>query len=408
MSAHAGEAVEPVSGELRRAAPVDGWASDSFVPLRDRAAEWDLRLQMVARARQFLYVTTYFVEHDDYGLRFLDALSTAARRGVKVFLGLDSLGQRLGNYVHPVEEQRRLQALLQAAVADGVQLAVYRPRTALQRRFGAGHHVKFQFSEQGSLLLGSSNVSARSYEGWHEFSAVLDGPIVVRALQDLITMFALPEQAHRGPLAVLQGLARDAAPAAHRFDYLFHDPNVGRGVLHPLVVGPNPITDRLIEAIDGAARSVRLSSFHCKPTPSLADALIRAARRGVCVELFHSHREALTESELPWLSAAFDYRRFLRAGLRIFESRRGEHSKIFVVDQRWGAFGSYNAEHAAHERLAEVLVTSEDPRIVGALDAVLDQMAAAADVVPVLRESHREGLKASLGWLLWRPMRRWL
>lgn len=410
MSSHAAQAiVEPVAPtEVRGAVPAGTWLSNAFVPLRNRESEWEFRLGMITRAQRFLYVSTYFIEHDDYGVRFLAALSAAARRGVTVFLGLDGLGQRLGNYARPASEQKRLDALLQDAVADGVHLGVYRPRTALQRRLGAGQHVKVQLSDEGALLLGSSNISGRSFEGWREFSAVLDGAIVARVLRDLIELFSLSGEVHQAHLETLETRELCVAPAPNHFEYLFHDPNLSAGVLHPLVVGPNPITDRLIRAIDGAQRNIRLSSFHCKPTPSLSDALIRAAHRGVRVELFHSHRAALPESVLPWLSAAFDYRRFLRAGIRIFESRSGEHSKLFVVDERWAAFGSYNAEHAAHERLAEVLVTSDDPRIVEVIDDVLRQMVRAADVTPVVRQDHRDDWSARLGWFMWRPLRRWL
>ena len=388
--------------------PVGTWLSKAFVPLRDREGEWDMRMTMIRRARRFLYVSTYFIEHDDYGIRFLEELATAARRGVTVFLGVDGLGQRLGNYARTVAERRGLDVLLKRAAADGVQLGVYRPAKVLQRKLGAGHHVKVQLSDEGALLLGSSNVSARSFDGWGEFSAVLDGAIVARVLRDLIKLFSLTGDVHRAHVEELEAHELPVGRSPHHFEYLFHDPNVISGVLHPLVVAENPITNRLIRAIDGACASVRLSSFHCKPTPTLADALVRAAQRGVRVELFHSHRAALPESELPWLSAAFDYGRFLRAGIRIFESRRGEHSKLFVVDAQWAAFGSYNAEHAAHERLAEMLVTSDDPRMVRVIDSVLRQVSETSNVIPVVREHHRDGLVARLGWLLWRPLRRWL
>lgn len=390
------------------ARPADTWLSSRFVPLRSRQDEWNVRLEMVRRARHFVYVSTYFIEHDDYGQRFLAALAAAARRGVSVFLGLDGFGQRLGNYARPKPEQQRLEALLDAARREGVQLGVYRPASALQRKLGAGHHVKIQLSDEGMLLIGSSNLSARSFEGWGEFSAVLDGPIVARALRDLIELFALTGEQPRAHAAMLDAHAAHAGPVPHRFEYLVHDPNRGAGAWHPLVFGANPITDRLVRAVDGARHSVRLSSFHCKPTAGLADALLRAARRGVRVEVFHSHRAALAESELPWLSAAFEYRRFLRTGIRIFESRRGEHSKLFVVDGRWAAFGSYNAEHAAHERLAELMVASGDPRVVGALDAVLTRMAVSADVSPVQPAQADARLAARLGWMFWRPLRRWL
>lgn len=388
------------------------WLAHRFEPLRDRQAEWQARLAMVAQARRFLYVSSYFVEFDGYGVAFLEALAAAARRGCRVVLGLDAFGQRLGNYARPEAERRRLDALLADAAAAGVTIRWYRARTALQRRLGAGHHVKVQLSEAGSLLLASGNITARSFDGWNEFSALLDGPIAARALRDVIELFELDDDAHRADVAELEARPAAAANAPdgtpYRFEYLFHDPNRGSGFLHPVVYAPNPITARLVRAIDAARHSVRLSSFYCKPTRSLAHALCRAARRGVRVEIFHSHRDTLAESRLPWLSAAVEYGPFLSAGIRIHECRRGEHSKIFLVDDRWVAFGSYNAEHAAHERLAEVMVATDDPRVVRHLGSVLEDLAAEPDLVAVRPGAAWLAVPTGLGRLLWRPMRRWL
>lgn len=400
----------PIGIDTDRAA--GPWATPTFVPLRSRPDEWQARVSMVREARRFLYLSTYFIEHDAHGLAFLDELCAAAQRGVQVFLGLDALGQKLGNYKRPADQQHRLAGLLHAAAAQGVRVGLYRPRTALQRRLGAGHHVKLQLSDAGTLLLGSSNLSTRSFDGWHEFSALMAGPIVVQALRDLQRLFGLSEHdvgPHADLLARSPCARAEGGAALARFDYLFHDPNPAAGRLHPLRVAANPITDRLVAQIDAATRRVRVSSFHCKPTRSLADALVRAARRGVRVELFHSHRAALPDSVLPWLSAAFEYDRFLRAGIHIHESRRGEHAKLFLVDDRWAAFGSYNAEHAAHERLAELMVMSSDPRIVGEIARVMDTMAAAPDVARVMPGSRDQpGARGPLGLFWWRPLRRWI
>ena len=92
--------------------------------------------------------------------------------------------------------------------------------------------------------------------------------------------------------------------------------------------------------------------------------LFRSAARGARVEVHHSHLDALPATELAWIAAAAHYRRLIRAGVRLFENRRGEHSKIVLVDETWVAFGSYNFEEPAHDRLAEAMLFSADPRTV--------------------------------------------
>jgi cardiolipin synthase len=385
-------------GDVSRSVP--------FVPVRHRALEWQLRLDMAAQAKRFLYVSTYYVENDIYGHLFLDALAAAAQRGVYVFLGLDTFGQYLGNYARPRKERNALDARLQAIKRAGVQVALYRAQTPLQRVLGAGHHVKIQVSDAGQVLIGSSNISSRSFKGWGEFSAVLEGSIAARSLHDLQRLFRLDQSLHRQHAAAL-ATARDVE-WRDGFEYIFHDPNASAHPLHPIVAARNPISARLVKAIDTAAQQVLISSFYIKPTDVLAKSILNAARRGVRVELFHSHRQCLAESKLPWLSAALEYPRFLDAGVRIFESRRGEHAKLFAIDDAWAAFGSYNAEHAAHDRLAEILIGSDRTDVVAAITRMLDTMRCDPEVVEIKDCSDLNRSVNALQRAFWRHFKRWI
>ena len=110
------------------------------------------------------------------------------------------------------------------------------------------------------------------------------------------------------------------ATAINTVDVAWHDPNVHPWA--PFVVA-NPLTDRLVALIDRAERRLAITSFYFKPARALAHAVLRAARRGVHVEIFHSGASALVESDVPWLCAAIDYPALLAAGVVIRESARG-------------------------------------------------------------------------------------
>src|SRR5450432_1106063 len=68
----------------------------ALVPLWNRRAEWEHRLAMIHDARLFLYLSTYYIEYDSYGIELLTALVAAVGRGVAVNLLVDGFGQRLG------------------------------------------------------------------------------------------------------------------------------------------------------------------------------------------------------------------------------------------------------------------------------------------------------------------------
>ena len=55
--------------------------ASALVPLWDRAAEWQRRLSMIDAARSFLYLSTFYIEHDAYGTEILLALRRALRNG---------------------------------------------------------------------------------------------------------------------------------------------------------------------------------------------------------------------------------------------------------------------------------------------------------------------------------------
>ena len=363
----------------------------SLDPLWDRAEEWDRRLRMVAEARRFLYVSTYYLEHDDYGVAFLTALDEARQRGVAVNLLIDGFGQQLGGVLMSAEVKRTLADRLDALRAAGAVVTVYRPAHAIQRWVGGGHHVKIQVSEAGEAIFGSSNVTASSYAHWNEFSVALRGPVVRVLLESYREIGGVVDDAHLRELDEVANTGDDGGAEGVALDYWLCNPNHDQGWLGPIGWrGDNEVTDRMVEMLDAARERVRLTAFYFKPVPRLMRAVEAAARRGVQVEVYHSHLDALEATDLAWFAAATSYDRLLDAGVRIIESRRGEHSKIVLVDDAWVAFGSYNFEDAAHDRLAEAMLATRDPRMVRHAVSIFDALPDDPDQVVVTTQFRLE------------------
>lgn len=336
-------------------------SATALEPLWNRSAEWERRVAMAREARSFLYLSTFYVEHDPYGVGMLTELIAAQRRGVAVNLLIDGFGQRLGGVLMSAEHRAALAALLDALRRAGAVVTTYHPARRLQRWLGGGQHVKIQVSDAAEALFGSSNLSRSSYEGWNEYSVALRGPVVRTLLESYRDIGGTVDEAH---LRQLDGVAPVGA-ADLLLDYWVCNPNLSQGVAGPLGWrGPNVVSDRLAERIAAARRSIAITSFYFKPVEPLVAAVVAAARRGVQVEVHHSHREALPATDLAWIAAAAHYDRLMAAGVRIYENRHGEHSKIMLIDEEWVTFGSYNFEHAAHDRLAEAMLASGDARAI--------------------------------------------
>lgn len=379
-------------------------AASSFQPLWDRAAEWRLRLAMIREAQRFLYLSTFYLEWDDYGRALVDALDDAQRRGVHVNLLIDGFGQRLGGVLMTADQRGALAARLEALRSGGGTVTLYQPDRLVQRVVGGGQHVKIQVSDRGEAIFGSSNITRTSFEDWNEFSVAVRGPIAHALLASLPAIGGRVQPSH------LEALDGSAAGAGLDFDYWLCNPNPLQGPLGPVGWhGENAVTERMIAMCDAAQLSLGITAFYFKPVPRLMAAVLRAARRGVRVEIFHSHRDALPATDLAWMAAAVSYPTLLQAGVVIRENRRGEHSKIVLVDDAWVAFGSYNFEDAAHDRLAEAMLASRDPRAVAPARAILDGLRSAPENVRVTPE----GLAALPPFLRMRitclgPFKRWM
>jgi cardiolipin synthase len=273
--------------------------------------------------------------------------------------------------------------------AGGGTVTVYAPAHRVQRLLGGGQHVKIQVSEAGEAIVGSSNLTKTSFEAWNEYAVAVRGPIVAILLESLRAFGGVVSGEHVAQLGADASTA--PAPADLALDYWYCNPNLTQGWTGPFGWrGDNAVTTRMIAMLDGARTSARITSFYFKPVAPLLDAVLRAARRGVLVEVFHSHRDALPATDLAWIAAAASYPRLLEVGVRIHENRRGEHSKIVLIDDNWAAFGSYNFEDAAHDRLGELMLESRDARAVAPLRTIFDELRQDPENVLVTRESFRD------------------
>lgn len=305
-----------------------------------------------------------------------------------------------------VSSRRRLEAEFDMLRTAGVEILKFLPDRNASRWLAGGHHIKIQITDQGSALFSSGNITASSHERWDEFSAIVDGSVAVPMLDSFEVLGANIRPIDSEHIAALTS---DDLSAPIDFTYEIFNPVASHGSLGPLGwKSDNFISKSLGEAIACARDSVRLTSFYFKPAPALRQVIIDAARRGVRVEIFHSAIGALSETYLAWLAAASDYDELLSAGIEIYESAHGEHSKIILIDDQTAIFGSYNLEHAADDRLAEAMLTSSDDRVVGPIREVLDDCASSSSFSRVTRSSLAElSWKLRVGRRLIRPWRRW-
>ncbi|MGQ0538482.1 MAG: phospholipase D-like domain-containing protein, partial [Gemmatimonadaceae bacterium] len=317
---------------LWRIAAADVSSGNNVSILRDGARIFDQMVDAIAAARDSILFEMYIFRRDEVGRRFLQALTDAARRGVRTRVIVDWVG-RMGT-------PRRF---FDPLVRGGADLCFFNP-PGFRRWLGLipRDHRKLLVVDDrvgftGGFGIGlewKSGVLTRRRSPWRDTAVRIEGE-AARYLAD-----AFDDMWARGG-ARFRRITRDhrhvvrAARGAH-FDSSMHPPAlVG-------VIEGRPLRLRVSRALQlqalAAQQTIWIASAYFMPSWSEIEALAGAARDGVDVRLLVPSRY-----DHPWLRRLTTrfYRQLLRNGVKLWEWQ-GEmmHAKSSVIDSRWVRIGS--------------------------------------------------------------------
>lgn len=304
---------------------------------------YDGMLAAIAGARTSVDVEMYLWDDDDVGRRFVDAVTAAASRGVRVRVLIDAVGAA------------EVEGPLGAVDEAGGDVRVFNPfRFAFLRGYFHRTHKKLLICDEAVAFTGGAGFSKwwsggkRREEEWHDRMFRVAGPVV----RDLVSVFESDH--HRWP------------PRGERAPRTVPDPTVdlaaaGTASLRVLRGWPDGRDFRktLVAQIKTARERVWIGTPYFVPPLSLVRALTSALARGVKVEL------VLPSSNyahpLMWHAARRYYHWFMARGARIHEYGRGfYHAKLAVIDGTAAIVGSSNLDSWSWNRNAEIDLLASD------------------------------------------------
>jgi cardiolipin synthase len=291
-----------------------------FELLNDGAQFFPRMLAAIESAQQRVLLEMYLVQSGGVMQRFLDALTRAAARGVRVCALLDGFGA-LGLRV---PDRRRL-------IDAGVELRFYNV-LGWRKRLGnfLRDHRKLLAVDGCRAFVGGAGLTddfmlhTRSGGPWRDVLVAIEGPVV----GDWERLFAATWRASGGRLkpvgtAPVAGSARGRVVASGGFQV-------------------SSLASSVVVRMLNARRRVWVMSAYFVPSRRLRRAVRRAARRGVDVRLLMPG--PLTDHPLVRLAAHRHYGRMLRHGVRVFEYQpRMLHAKMVICDD-WVSIGSSNLD----------------------------------------------------------------
>ena len=294
--------------------------------------------KIIDEAKHFIHFQTYILDEDKTGIRIVNALIRAARRGVRTYLLLDAFGTKYlsGELVDSIED-------------SGIFFRFFSP-TFITRGFQLSLrlHSKVVLADGEVAIVGGMNFADR-YHGspkkkeWLDFAVMFRGPECAYILDVLRKLWnkkfiSRKERSHE----------RIVQPVSY-------PDNVRLKILQ------NNWYRNKIEILKGYRSAFRRShdrmiifASYFLPGRNERRLLRDASLRGVDITIVLS-----AESDAPMFEKAthFLYDFILRNNVKIYEYLPSNlHAKVAVVDGKWSTIGSYNMNHLSDYGSIEINV----------------------------------------------------
>jgi cardiolipin synthase len=251
-------------------------------------------IEAIRSAKRTVRLEVYIYSSDKLGEQFREALVNARQRGLTVRVMVDSFGSvsLASNFWDPL-------------TAAGGEVHWFNP--LLLKRFTIRDHRKVLVCDEQIAFVGGYNIS-HEYEGdgvksgWRDLGLQINGSPAGQLAEAFDELFALADFQHKRFMRIRRSFSERQVPG-DQCELLLAGP--GRG--------PNPFTQTLHQDLKHARTD-----------------LMRVARTGGKVQLILPGKSDVILSQLACRSL---YRRFLRAGVEIYEYQpQILHAKLIIVD----------------------------------------------------------------------------
>jgi cardiolipin synthase len=305
-------------------------------------------LDAIRSASRSVNVECYIFEPGDVGDRFIEALMSRARAGVRVNIVVDSIGS-----------SRLARSALATLREAGCHAELYQPVTWYRlHRLNNRTHRELFIVDGRMAFVGGAGIAdwwapASGEPGWRDTMARVEGPVVA-ALQGV---FAENWLECCGEMLTGPDQFPDLEPV---------------GDTTALVVKSSP-SDRATASrvvfqllIEGARRDVRISTPYFLPDRALRRCLIAARARGVAVTVVVPG--PTTDQRWVRFASRRLYGELLAAGVQIHEYEPVmTHVKALLVDGLWNVVGTTNFDNRSFEHNDEVNLATRDAALTARL-----------------------------------------
>jgi len=321
--------------------------------LRSGNSYFEALERVIDQARDFLHFHTYILDEDETGLRIVESLIRAAKRGVRVYLLLDAFGTKYlsGTLVRNIEEAGILFRFFSPTfITKGYHLSLRL-------------HTKVLLADGETAIIGGMNIADRYH-----------GTSLKKEWLDFAVLFRGPECAHL--LTILQKLwNKRFIPVRERSREIISDVRLCDDDINLKILQNNWYRNKIeiLKSYRNAFRDARenmiIFASYFLPGRNERRLLKNASNRGVNITVVLS-----AESDAPIFKRAtgFLYEFILRNNIKIYEYLPSNlHAKVATADGKWCTIGSYNLNHLSDYGSVEINVGILDDEFTGRFEEEL-------------------------------------
>lgn len=333
-------------------------AGHRFELLPDGPQRLDRLLRLIDGARSSLRLVFYIFAGDATSVRVREALTAAARRGVKVALLIDGFGSLNAD-----------DAFFDPLLGAGAAFCRYEPKRS--RRYLLRNHQKIAIADEARALVGGFNVEDAYFaedgsDGWRDLGLALEGPAAARLARycdDLIDW----SMERRGPMQELRNLL------------LRHSEQ--DGPVRWLLGGPTRELSPWALALNNdlaSSDTVDIAAAYFAPYAALLRRIRNVARRGRARVL-----TAAKSDNTVTLAAAWNRYQYLLPEVRIYEYQPMKlHTKLYVAGDTT-YIGSANLDVRSLYLNLEIMLRVRDADFAAAMRRYIDgELAHAVEITP--------------------------
>jgi cardiolipin synthase len=333
---------------------------------------YEAMLRDIEQAEQYILLETYKFGNDKIGLRFREALTQAAERGVQVKLLLDSWGVSYN------------ESFFTELIAHGGEVRFFRKIIYTFDFFTKNHrrnHRKFLLIDDHISYIGSANITGYSLQ-WRESVLRLTGAVTLMFKRSFYDSYKIYNKYFFNKFAFKKSRFLD------QFELVEDTPSIYR----------QRIKTKLERLIKKAKREIVIETPYFLPGHKIRKDLADAAKRGVSVKIILPRHSDVRAIDL--LSGKYYGFYFSNNISLIFYDLNNLHAKLLLIDGEIFGIGSPNIDYRSFRYQHEVMLFGTHKGIVEEVqDHVNETLLHCLDFdhVSWMRRPRAEKI---IGWLL--------